>query len=45
MGYGWTHVPYLGGVFEENMIEDSPHGGILGVDHGPGTKSNQGGRI
>ncbi len=41
--WGWTHVPFLGGVIEGNIIEDTEGGGVLGVDHDPKSiKSNQG---
>ncbi|MBV8268506.1 MAG: hypothetical protein JO252_19425 [Planctomycetaceae bacterium] len=40
--FGWSHVPFFGGLIEGNTIEDSEAGGILGVDHGPNTKSNHG---
>ena len=35
-------MPFFGGLIEGNTIEDSEAGGILGVDHGPNTKSNCG---
>jgi hypothetical protein len=39
--WGWSHAPFLGGLIEGNIIEDS--GGIvMGVDHGTGIKSNKG---
>jgi hypothetical protein len=41
--WGWTHNPFLGGVIEGNIIEDVPHGGILGLEHDPRyIKSNKG---
>ncbi len=41
--WGWTHAPYLGGVFEANIIEDVERGGTLGVEHNPRyIKSNRG---
>lgn len=40
--WGWSHVPYLGGTFEGNVIEDSPHGGIIAVEHSANAKSNRG---
>ncbi|SIO67267.1 hypothetical protein SAMN05444166_8310 [Singulisphaera sp. GP187] len=42
MRWGWSHAPFLGGLFEENIIEDSMQGGLVGVEHSPQTKSNQG---
>jgi hypothetical protein len=40
--WGWSHAPYLGGVFEGNVIEDSPRGAQIGVLHNPSSKSNKG---
>jgi hypothetical protein len=40
--WGWSHVPFFGGVFEGNVIEDSAEAGVLGVEHGPYSKSNKG---
>jgi len=40
--WGWTHAPYLGGLVEDNVIEDSAQGGFLGVEHSPHIKSNRG---
>lgn len=40
--WGWSHVPFFGGVVEGNIIEDSERGGSVGVDHGPAVKSNKG---
>jgi hypothetical protein len=39
--WGWSHAPFLGGVFEGNTLEDA-HGGGIGVEHGPHMKSNKG---
>jgi hypothetical protein len=39
-GWGWSHVPYLDGIVEENLIEDSFQGALLGVEHSQHTKSN-----
>ena len=39
--WGWSHAPFLGGVFEGNTLEDA-HGGGIGVEHGPQMKSNKG---
>jgi hypothetical protein len=41
--WGWSHCPYLGGVVEGNVIEDTEGGAYLGVDHDHKyIKSNQG---
>src|SRR5262249_43323326 len=41
--WGWTHAPFLGGVIEGNVIEDTEGGGVLGLEHDPRyIKSNQG---
>ncbi len=41
--WGWSHVPFMGGVIEGNILEDAEKGGILGVSHdGTHTKTNQG---
>jgi len=42
MSWGWSHTPYLSGVFEENIIEDSPHGGFFAVEHSEYIRSNSG---
>jgi hypothetical protein len=42
MSWGWSHAPFLGGIVEENLIEDSFQGAILGVEHSQHTKSNVG---
>ena len=42
MIWGWSHAPFLGGVIEGNTIEDSERGGLLGVEHGKGIKTNSG---
>ncbi len=42
MIWGWSHAPFLGGVIEGNTIEDSERGGLLGVEHGTGIKTNSG---
>ena len=31
--WGWSHVPMLGAVIEENIFEDAATGTIIGVDH------------
>jgi hypothetical protein len=41
--WGWSHAPYLEGVVEGNIIEDSRQGGVFGVEHDPrSVKSNEG---
>ncbi|MCA1685466.1 MAG: hypothetical protein LC745_05675, partial [Planctomycetia bacterium] len=40
--WGWSHVPFFGGLIEGNVIEDSERGGSIGVDHGPAVKANKG---
>jgi hypothetical protein len=41
--WGWTHAPFLGGVIEGNIIEDTEGGGVVGLEHDPKhIKSNQG---
>ena len=41
--WGWSHTPYLGGVIEGNILEDSDNGALLGVQHdGHQIKTNQG---
>jgi hypothetical protein len=43
MIWGWSHAPFLGGVIEANIIEDSELGGVVGLEHDPrSVKSNQG---
>ena len=42
MIWGWSHAPFLGGVIEGNTIEDSERGGLMGVEHGKGIKTNTG---
>jgi hypothetical protein len=41
-GWGWSHAPVFGVVVRENTIEDSLHGGQIGVEHGPAVKSSAG---
>jgi hypothetical protein len=31
--WGWSHAPFLGGVIEGNVIEDSEKGAVFGVEH------------
>jgi hypothetical protein len=41
--WGWSHAPFLGGVIEGNIIEDTEGGGVAGLEHDPKhVKSNQG---
>ena len=42
--WGWSHAPFLGGLFADNLIEDSVAFGTcgFGVEHGPAIKSNRG---
>ncbi len=41
--WGWTHAPFLGGVIEGNILEDSLTAAILGLEHDPRyIKSNKG---
>ncbi|MFI5459834.1 MAG: hypothetical protein ACHRXM_30805 [Isosphaerales bacterium] len=41
--WGWSHAPFLGGVIEGNIIEDTERGGVLGLEHDPRSiKSNVG---
>jgi hypothetical protein len=40
--WGWSHVPFFGGVIEGNLIEDSIQGGLLGVEHNHNIKTNSG---
>ncbi len=42
MTWGWSHVPYFGGVIERNVIEDADRGGILSVLRSEYTKSSRG---
>ena len=39
--WGWSHAPFLGGLFEGNILEDAPEGGI-GVEHSAAIKSTKG---
>ncbi len=42
--WGWSHAPFLGGTFADNLIEDSVGVGTFGfgVEHGPAIKTNKG---
>ncbi len=40
--WGWSHAPFLGGIFQGNIIEDAPRGGTLSVEHGEAIKSSRG---
>ncbi len=39
--WGWSHAPFLGGLFEGNTLEDAPEGSI-GVEHNQAIKANKG---
>jgi hypothetical protein len=40
--WGWSHAPFLGGVIEDNTIEDAHEGAVICVDHGPAIKTTRG---
>jgi hypothetical protein len=40
--WGWSHAPYLEGVIEGNILEDTEQGGMVGVEHSQHIKSNKG---
>jgi len=42
--WGWSHAPFLGGTFADNLVLDSLGVGAsgLGVEHGPAIKTNKG---
>jgi hypothetical protein len=40
--WGWSHVPFMGGVFERNILEDCEQGGEVGVEHTVAIKTNKG---
>lgn len=40
--WGWSHAPFLGGVVERNVLEDTEQGGVIGVEHSPAIKTNKG---
>jgi hypothetical protein len=40
--WGWSHVTYMAGVVERNVLEDTESGGIVGVEHTVAVKSNKG---
>ncbi len=43
LSWGWSHAPFVGGVIAGNIIEDSEHGGVIGIEHDPKhIRSNQG---
>jgi hypothetical protein len=31
--WGWSHAPFLGGVIEDNVLEDAEKGSVLGLEH------------
>ena len=39
---GLDSCPYLGGIIDANILEDSAGGGNLGVEHSQYIKSNEG---
>lgn len=39
LSWGWSRGPCFGALVENNLIEDSFQGGILGVEHSPNTKA------
>jgi hypothetical protein len=42
MIWGWSHVPYMGGVIERNIAEDTDQGASLCVEHSAAIKTNKG---
>ena len=42
--WGWSHAPFLGGTFADNVVEDANGGATFGfgVEHGPPIKTNRG---
>lgn len=42
--WGWSHAPFLGGTFADNLVEDAAGGASFGfgVEHGPPIKANRG---
>ena len=40
--WGWSHVTFMGGVVERNVLEDTEQGGVVGVEHTVAIKSNKG---
>jgi hypothetical protein len=40
--WGWSHAPYLDGLFEGNTIEDALRGGKISVEHTEAIKSSKG---
>ncbi len=40
--WGWSHAPYMGGVVENNILEDTIAGGLIGVEHSEYIKTNRG---
>lgn len=39
--WGWTHAPYLDGLFANNVVEDSERGAQIGVLHNGNDKSSK----
>ncbi len=42
MIWGWSHAPYLGGIVERNVFEDSLQGASFSVEHSAAVKTNKG---
>jgi hypothetical protein len=40
--WGWSHMPFMGAVFERNILEDCAIAGEVGVLHGSPIKTNKG---
>jgi hypothetical protein len=40
--WGWSHAPMLGLEIADNVVEDSPRGGLVAVEHGPPVKAARG---
>ena len=40
--WAWSHVPFLDGVVEGNILEDAELGGLVGVEHSQHIKTNKG---
>ncbi len=40
--WGWSHMPFMGAVFERNILEDCVIAGEVGVLHGAPIKTNKG---
>ena len=42
MSWGWSHVPFFGGVVTGNILEDAERGGEIGVEHSIAIRTNKG---